>query len=142
MRANGETFGADLVISNADAIETYRNLLESKNFKTASRRAAVSFFCSERAENLTNWRITIFSFPTITRRNSTRSSSRKFPRRTRLFTFARPRAPTTRNHPPDTKIFSFWSMRLTRAKRRTGKGKSKITVNWLSKSWKVSVWKV
>ncbi len=31
VRANGETFRADFVISNSDAIETYRNLIERKN---------------------------------------------------------------------------------------------------------------
>jgi phytoene desaturase len=58
VQANGETFRADYVIANSDAIETYRHLIEkknaeflqTKNSKSASLRAAVSFCFWERKE--------------------------------------------------------------------------------------------
>ncbi len=44
VKANGEILGADYVISNADAIETYRNLLPAKHQKYQNREPSCSGF--------------------------------------------------------------------------------------------------
>jgi phytoene desaturase len=44
VKANGEIISADFIVSNADAIETYRNLLPAKNKKYQNREPSCSGF--------------------------------------------------------------------------------------------------
>ncbi len=44
VRVNGEVLAADCIVSNADAIETYRNLLPAKNKKYQNREPSCSGF--------------------------------------------------------------------------------------------------
>ncbi len=44
VKANGEVLAADFIVSNADAIETYRNLLPAKNKKYQNREPSCSGF--------------------------------------------------------------------------------------------------
>ena len=68
---------ADIIISNADAVVTYRELIEEKyaqkfsRQKTRKREPSSSGFVlfSAQRKNFRSWRITIFFFPTITKPN-------------------------------------------------------------------------
>ena len=129
----GERIACDAVVSNMDAIRTYRELLGGKageRYATQGLQAGLlgrGALSRPEAALRAPRRTTISSSRATPRRSSTSSTAAASRRRTRPPTSPRPPAPTRRSRRRAARRSTCWSTRRTCGRARTGRGCSRPT---------------